>query len=175
MSFFNTIDYLKHGTVSQQEACRVLSSHGIMRKLQDFSPILAGTIPINIDIENSDLDILCHYTDANTFADILTANFRYYSDFKISQTTINYIETIIATFYCDSFEIEVFGQPLPVCEQAGYRHMLIEHEIILKHGDTFRQEIIALKKAGYKTEPAFATLLGLKGDPYNALLHYTIR
>ncbi len=37
----------------------------------------------------------------------------------------------------------------------------------------FRQEIIALKKQGYKTEPAFAMALGLKGDPYyKELLNY---
>lgn len=48
--------------------------------------------------------------------------------------------------------------------------MLIEHQILLEKGESFRQEIISLKKQGIKTEPAFAQLLGLSGDPYEAIL-----
>jgi hypothetical protein len=43
--------------------------------------------------------------------------------------------------------------------------------LLRRGGETFRQEIIRLKQAGYKTEPAFALLLGLDDhDPYAALL-----
>ena len=50
--------------------------------------------------------------------------------------------------------------------------MIIEHEILQSKGGIFRLEIIKLKQNGYKTEPAFAFLLGLKGDPYIELLDY---
>lgn len=48
--------------------------------------------------------------------------------------------------------------------------MLIEYNLLKTYGDPFRERIIQLKKQGIKTEPAFAQLLGLKGDPYLALL-----
>ena len=35
-----------------------------------------------------------------------------------------------------------------------------------------KEEIVSLKKQGYKTEPAFCKVLGLKGDPYHSLIQY---
>jgi hypothetical protein len=50
--------------------------------------------------------------------------------------------------------------------------MITEFRILQLRGEEFRHDIIALKKSGLKTEPAFASLLGLSGDPYEALLNY---
>jgi len=52
--------------------------------------------------------------------------------------------------------------------------MVTEYDILNHFGEDFRQQIIALKKAGYKTEPAFANILNLKGDPYTALLEFKL-
>lgn len=41
--------------------------HQIMEKLAAFDPILVGTIPIRIDTDKSDLDIVCHFRDKETF------------------------------------------------------------------------------------------------------------
>ena len=71
-----------------------------------------------------------------------------------------------------SFVFEIFGQNLPTEEQNAYRHMIKEHSILLEKGEEFRKQIIALKLRGIKTEPAFADLLGLEGDPYKAILDY---
>lgn len=90
----------------------------------------------------------------------------------MTQTLINNQETALANFWCEGFEVEVFGQNLPVKEQMGYLHMVTEYKILEHYGNDFRQQIIALKNAGYKTEPAFAELLGLEGNPYMALLEY---
>ena len=56
----------------------------------------------------------------------------------------------------------------------GYLHMVIEYKILLQKGESFRQQVIALKQSGLKTEPAFAQLLGLPGNPYTALLEFNI-
>lgn len=48
--------------------------------------------------------------------------------------------------------------------------MLIENEILKQNGLQFKKDIVSLKLKGFKTEPAFAKLLGLKGNPYLALL-----
>ncbi|HRF37192.1 MAG TPA: DUF4269 domain-containing protein, partial [Saprospiraceae bacterium] len=54
--------------------------------------------------------------------------------------------------------------------QNAYRHLLIEARLLEERGPEFRQQIIELKQQGVKTEPAFARLLGLEGDAYEALL-----
>jgi hypothetical protein len=61
-----------------------------------------------------------------------------------------------------------------VMEQVAYRHMVVEWNILAANDDNFRGEIIRLKKSGMKTEPAFAQLLQLDGDPYQALLSYSL-
>jgi hypothetical protein len=45
---------------------------------------------------------------------------------------------------------------------------------LAQHGERFKNEVIKLKKQGIKTEPAFASLLGLPGDPYGALLKFEL-
>ena len=49
---------------------------------------------------------------------------------------------------------------------------MVEYNLLNKHGEKFRQQIIELKRQGYKTEPAFALVLGLTGDPYIELLKF---
>jgi hypothetical protein len=56
---FTTIDYLKEGNDRQKKAYEVLLKYKIFEKLSNYSPLLAGTVPIEIDIEGSDLDIIC--------------------------------------------------------------------------------------------------------------------
>jgi hypothetical protein len=48
--------------------------------------------------------------------------------------------------------------------------MITEYRILLEKGEAFRSQIVELKRQGMKTEPAFALLLGLEGDPYLELL-----
>lgn len=170
---FTQIDYLKSGNPKQQKVYELLTSHAILDNLESFSPILTGTIPIEIDIENSDLDICCCYTDKVDFIKAINLNFQHFQYFKLRETSINYEETVVANFFVDGYEIELFGQKVPVKKQNGYRHMLIEHQILVEKGADFKQKIIELKKQGFKTEPAFAQLLGLKGNPYEALLEYS--
>lgn len=167
---FKRLDYLKGGNFKQNRAYEVLTTNKVMISLKEFDPILVGTIPINIDLEDSDLDIVCHYVDKNRFEKLLVKEFSNAKKFKIWENTSQESLAIVANFFMDGFEIEIFGQNIPTNEQRGYRHMLIEHQLLVERGDTFRKRIIALKEKGYKTEPAFAFELGLEGNPYEALL-----
>ncbi|WP_131539162.1 DUF4269 domain-containing protein [Pedobacter nototheniae] len=167
---FLDISYLKTGNATQVKAYYILKNNEILNKLKAFSPILVGTIPINIDIEGSDLDIVCYVQNNEEFKHKLKLYFGNEKDFLISEN--QKYNAIKVNFFLENFEIEIFGQNIPTQEQNAYLHMLIEHKLLLKKGENFRKEIIALKKQGYKTEPAFAKLLGLRGNPYQALLNY---
>lgn len=167
---FKNIDYLKGGNTKQNRAYEVLTKNEVMISLKEFDPILVGTIPINIDIENSDLDIVCHFVDKNSFEKLIIREFGNADRFKIYENTSQESLAIVANFFMDGFEIEIFGQSISTNQQRAYRHMLIEHKLLVERGDKFRKRIIELKEKGYKTEPAFAFELGLEGNPYEALL-----
>ncbi|MBD2755801.1 DUF4269 domain-containing protein [Spirosoma validum] len=169
---FETIAYLSDGNPRQQKAYRLLTENHILEKLEPFAPLLVGTIPINIDIDTSDLDIICYWTDRQQFYTAVAENFKQEKGFSIRESSTPDYDVVVATFRIDDFELEIFGQNIPTRQQMGYRHMLIEHKLLTERGEAFRQEIIALKRQGYKTEPAFGKLLGLGTDPYAELLAF---
>ncbi|MBF4466831.1 DUF4269 domain-containing protein [Flavobacterium sp. LC2016-12] len=171
---FSTIEYLKNGNQKQVLTYEILTQNNILENIDEFDPILVGTIPINIDIENSDLDIICFWKNKTDFKTKIQSVFGNEKEFKIQETHIDNLETVIANFKIDPFEIEIFGQNIPTKNQNGYKHMIIENQILASKDENFRLEIIKLKQKGYKTEPAFGLLLGLKNDPYLELLHYKI-
>ena len=65
--------------------------------------------------------------------------------------------------------MEVFGQPLPIDRQRGYRHLLVEARLLALGGAPLRHAVSTLRRGGLKTEPAFARALELDGDPYERL------
>jgi hypothetical protein len=164
------ISYLNKGNAIQQKAFDCLSSLHIFDLLQEFKPTLTRTIPIRINIDSSDLDIACQYTDANVLEKKIKAKFQNQKNFSCTQKEKSGHWIVLASFQYMDFEIQIYGSQLPVTEQNSYRHMLIEHRILELLGHNFRKEIIQLKQKGLKTEPAFALLLELKGDPFKALL-----
>ena len=169
---FENLNYLKTGSLRQQKVFDVLESTKIMVVLQEFTPVLAGTFPIDIATDNSDLDIICFWKYKSDFIQTLKNHFGRIENFSIRELSFSNQETVIANFILGNFEFEVFGQNVPVKQQFAFRHMVIEYEILKQKGETFREQIIELKKNGFKTEPAFAKLLQLPGDPYDALLQY---
>jgi hypothetical protein len=170
MPDFEHISYLKTGNKRQQQAYQTLTQHTILERLIAYQPILTGTIPIDIDIPSSDLDIICYWTDKKDFIAQIQNSFAAETNFRLLETVINGHETVVANFKVDDFEIEIFGQNIPCKQQNAFRHLLIEQQILAEKGEEFRQQIIKLKLQGYKTEPAFALLLKLEGDPYLSLL-----
>ena len=167
---FTTVNYLKEGNERQKRAYEVLLKHKIFEKLSDYSPLLAGTIPIEIDIEGSDLDIICEVKDSAEFEKFLIQVFENF-DVKIKKSDTDNEEFLVCNFELEEFPVEIFGQNKPVIEQNAYRHMIAEYKILEGKGKDFKQKIIELKKKGIKTEPAFGILLGLE-NPYEDLLKF---
>lgn len=170
MHRFDDIAYLKNGSDKQRRVWQLLSSHDIFEKLAPFDPLLTGTIPIEIDTPDSDLDIICHCTDTAVFESVLQNLFGTEPNFQLCCKVIGGRPSVVCTFEKEGFVIEIFGQSLPSRQQNAYRHLLIEARMLEEHGPEFRRQIIELKRQGIKTEPAFARLLGLQGDAYAALL-----
>ncbi|SDI87890.1 protein of unknown function [Chryseobacterium taeanense] len=167
---FTKIDYLKSGNEKQKKAYEVLTKYQVFDRLKSYSPILAGTIPIEIDIEESDLDIICEVKDEDEFEKLLS-NFFPETEIKTERISIKGEDSIVFNFKLDEFPIEIFGQNIPTIEQNAYRHMMAEYKILQEKEEDFKQKIIELKKKGIKTEPAFGMLLKLE-NPYEDLLKF---
>jgi hypothetical protein len=161
---FFDLTYLSKGSAVQQAGLRAITDSGIMNLLKEFSPVVVGTLPLDLFVSTSDIDVICYFSDIETFESRLS---------NPSRRNLNGIESVISNFDFNGFEFEIVGQPIPVREQLAYRHMLIEWDILESRPESFRKEIIKLKQNGIKTEPAFARLLDLVGDPYQALLDYS--
>ncbi|MDQ0178044.1 DUF4269 domain-containing protein [Bacillus chungangensis] len=166
---FHSIHYLKSGNKRQQQAYGAITKLGIMADLQMYNPILCGTIPIGIDISTSDLDIVMEVYDFTEYELQVRKLYSEKKGFALQRKEIRGVPVIKANFVFADFEFELFAQPQPVEQQNAYLHMLIEH-VLLEGNPAMREEVIKLKQQGIKTEPAFAQLLHLKGDPYEALL-----
>jgi hypothetical protein len=160
------------GSPVQRKVHDVLNKSGVFEKLYGYTPVLAGTYPLGINIPGSDLDIVCEYDTASAFGDHLTKNFSGHSGFKVERKKIRGQDTVIARFLYEGFKFEIFGQDTPVEEQYAYRHMLIEYSLLKDYGEPLRKKVIALKQKGFSTEEAFAIFLGIEGDPYERLLNY---
>ncbi|QED48922.1 DUF4269 domain-containing protein [Cytobacillus dafuensis] len=170
---FRTIEYLNVGNERQRNAYKVISTLGIMKDLEDFTPLLCGTIPIEIDIGGSDLDIILEVHHFNQFGKKVESLYGDKSEFRSKQTNIRNSPVIKVNFMFEGFEFELFGQPKPVLKQNAFLHMLIEYRL-MQESPQLKEEVLTLKHQGYKTEPAFCKILGLQGDPYERLLEYGI-
>ena len=172
MQDWTDLRYLLHGNQRQRRAYAMLHALDLWTVLADFNPLLAGTIPLNIDIAGSDLDVLCAVAPAETprFGELLRTQYGHRPGFQLRQRTIGAQASIIGSFRYRGREVEVFGQAVPTAQQNGFRHLLVEAAVLEAGGEAWRRAVRRLKKQGLKTEPAFAQLLQLPGNPYEALL-----
>ncbi|WP_245987108.1 DUF4269 domain-containing protein [Maribacter vaceletii] len=161
---------MKFGNERQKNAFSEIKKYKILDKLKKYNPILVGTIPIGIDLPESDLDIICECQNHSEFSAYLSENFSDKMEFKLYSIKQNGIKSTIAEFKTDNFLFDIFGQNIPTQKQNAYRHMIIENRILNEKGSKFKQRVKELKSKGIKTEPAFAKLLGLEGDPFAELL-----
>jgi hypothetical protein len=80
---FRSIEYLKQGNERQRQVYNLLVKHVIFEKLVEFDPVLTGTIPLQIDIASSDLDITCYWTNPTDFERVLNKAFGKTEDFAL--------------------------------------------------------------------------------------------
>ena len=137
--------------------------------LARYEPMVIGTPPLGIDVSASDIDVACTADDLRQFKSDAQRCFSRQAAFMINDLDWLQAPAAKASFFVHGWEVELFCQALPIREQWGVRHFLIEQRI-LELAPHLRDQVIALKNFGLKTEPAFARLLALDGDPYEAML-----
>ena len=168
---FSGVGRLATASPQGAQAADILDRFQILECLVDYGPEVVGTLPLGIDIATSDIDILCNVSGLDAFglfADHAFGDFAGYTRHRRDAT--DHVEAAaVVRFECDGLPIEIFATDRPAREQYGFVHMLIEARILHVMGDGFARKIQDLKQAGIKTEPAFASLLQLDGDPYLAL------
>lgn len=153
----------------RQNFREVVHTISLMSILREFDPVLIGTPPLDIAIEESDIDIACSSMDLDHFEAVATREFGQFDDFQCLHRTFQETSSTIIQFFALGWEIEIFCQPIPTHLQWGVRHFEIEKRL-LKLQPKLRAAVIRLKENGLKTEPAFAAVLGLEGDPYSSIL-----
>jgi hypothetical protein len=172
MNDWKNLRYLQQGNLRQQHAYVVLEELALWSTMSGFDPVLAGTIPLAIDVPASDLDIICEVAlpCQALFEQVLQDHYGHLPSFQLGRMSSRGYEASVGSFYYAGIALEVFGQALPTVQQYAYRHLVVEQAILQVGGETWRQAVQRLKQQGLKTEPAFALLLNLPGDPYDALL-----
>ena len=166
---FQAVNYSVEGDNKQKRAYQAIQALNLMNDLKEFTPILCGTVPIGIDVDTSDLDIIMEVADFSAFEKIIRELYSKQDNFQVKHTNIRGRKVVKANFVYDGFEFELFGQSQPVHSQHAYLHMVIEGAL-LKENPKLKEKVIQLKKRGYKTEQAFCKVLGIPGDPYENLI-----
>ncbi|WP_050387904.1 DUF4269 domain-containing protein [Bradyrhizobium pachyrhizi] len=146
-----------------------VTSSAVMERLKPFDPRIVGTLPLGLAVPGSDIDIVCHASDPNAFADVVWAHYQARDDFALFRWTSG-TRPVIARFVCDGWPFELFGDQRPVEQQRGWIHFEVERRLLALDDGPLRRAVSELRAGGLKTEPAFAAVLGISGDPYRGLL-----
>jgi hypothetical protein len=163
-----TIEILQTGNERQQTAYKCIVSRKFFQILSEMRGVLASTITLGIDTPTSDLDFLCETSSLDRFSVLVKENFGAFDRFNTVLTPTPEISRCYS-FWCDGFEIEIFGSLEPLEDQFGLRHYVATARLIRIGGDDFRAKLRDLKLHGIKTEPAIARILRLSGDPYQSV------
>jgi hypothetical protein len=170
MDDWSNIAYLQYGAERQQAAYRALIEADIFTVLAEYDPTLVGTIPLGLDVDSSDLDVLCYASDLNQIADDLEYYYKAAPGFELTKKTFQDHPSIVCRFVQNAFTIEVFAQPIPVKEQRAFRHMVVEAKLLRLGGEGAQVALRHMKHAGISTEDAFSRYFLIPGEPYAALL-----
>ncbi|BBT94915.1 diadenosine tetraphosphate hydrolase [Aeromonas veronii] len=174
------LDYLAHGNERQRSAHALLTA-GVWDELaaQCADMALVSTLAIGLDRPGSDLDILCQHPDpaefAATFAEQGWQASAKDENIWLLERTFASLDQSCAVSGSDkseaSWPLELYVTPAPIETLNGWRHLTLMAALLERFGDAFYREVLRLRlEEGLKGEAAMCRLLGLAGDPYEALL-----
>ncbi|MFQ2071336.1 DUF4269 domain-containing protein [Aeromonas veronii] len=170
------LDYLAHGNPRQRSAHALLTA-GVWDELatQCADLALVSTLAIGLDRPGSDLDILCQHPDPAAFAATLEAQGWLASAKSDNIWLLERVFPYATDSDCDksegSWPLELYVTAAPIETLNGWRHLTLMAALLERFGDAFYREVLRLRlEDGLKGEAAMCRLLGLAGDPYEALL-----
>jgi len=174
------LDYLAHGNPRQRSAHALLTA-GVWDELaaQCADMALVSTLAIGLDRPGSDLDILCQHPDPAEFAATF-AKQGWHASAKgdnvwLLERSFSCLDQSCAVSGSDKSDarwpLELYVTPAPIETLNGWRHLTLMATLLERFGDAFYREVLRLRlDEGLKGEAAMCRLLGLAGDPYEALL-----
>lgn len=145
---------------------------GILLSYKEFYPLIAGTFPLGVNTDSSDVDVLLHSSDLDGLSKSFERDFSSYEDFELKRKVKRDKDSLICKFKFQKVEFELFAQDTITPQNIAFQHYLVEEKLLKYKGSTFFHKVRNLRRQeGLKTEPAFARVLGLAGDPYIELLN----
>ncbi|MEY9184505.1 hypothetical protein ABIG06_006094 [Bradyrhizobium sp. USDA 326] len=146
-----------------------IGSSELLGELSGFDPRVVGTLPLGISTPTSDIDVVCQVSDAAAFAELVWRRYGACDGFALYQWRSSR-RPVIARFEWGGWPFELFGDPRPVDQQEGWQHFEIERRLLALDDGRLRKAVVGHRGRGMKTEPAFAAVLGIAGNPYSGLL-----
>ena len=163
-------DYLSHGTERQKKAYALLKNLGVFTKLAQYGPVLTGAVPIDVDFEESSLELVLAVENLQALDEELSNLFGKESEFQLEHRLVRNIPTALARFKVAASAVEIFAQNRSVLSQPAVLKMLVEARLLAFAPSGVKTEIRELKKNGLSTEAAFAKCFEIHGDPDEELL-----
>lgn len=149
-----------------------LQKSRVLETLKYFDPRVAGTYPLGLENETSDLDILLQAEDLEELRVLIMKEWGHCEGFRAREEEVDGLKTVIVQFLVDYVPFELFAQNRATVRQTAYRHFLAQERALKYMPDATLQRLKDLRKAGVKTEPAFGDVLSLEGDPFAELLRW---
>ena len=137
----------------------------VLEKFKDHEPLIVGTFPLGLEQKNSDIDILLSSNNFPELKEKIEDQFSEYENFSIEIKN----DFLLSRFSLNQIPFEIYCSSISSSSQRAFRHFQVEERLLKLGGNWFREKVLALRREGLKTEPAFAQALNLLGDPYEAL------
>ena len=167
--YSDDIAYLKMGSDRQQAAFITVIELDLFSVLADYDPLLTGTLPLGLDLPDTDLDVICQVEDFAEFGMVMRAMYGYYDEFEYTETAREGIPSVTCSFRYNRFRIRIAGQPIPTREQEAYRRTTAAARLLRMAGETALEDVRRLRSAGMQTNLAVSAYFQLEGAPEQAL------
>ena len=154
------------------ELFQALKQLNIFSEFKNFSPLISGTFPLDIQIENSDVDILMQTDDLVGLQNLLHFKYGQHKHYHSTIVKNPNGRALVVDFEYAGFVFEVYAEDKPTVLQNSNLHFILEERILKLATADFRNKILELKKSCIKTEPAFAQVLKISGDAYTGMIDF---
>jgi hypothetical protein len=135
-------------------------------RLAPYDPVAVSSVLTGLNVELSDLDVVCDVRPPG-FVQAVQAWYGERPGFKTWQSG----SRTVVSFEGARLRVELVGEELAVEEQRAYVHAVAHRRLVALGGARFARAVRRVRREHrYKTEPAIALLLGLRGDPYVAVM-----